>query len=219
MGRHSDRAREELLDAAEELFAREGIDAVSNRRITEHAGSANHSAIAYHFGTREDLIRALLSRHLEPMNDRRQQLLAQLGPDPSVHDIIRCRLLPFIDVLNALPRPSWRAQFLSQLRTVPSAVAVIEDLAGRQGLGGDVNSVIAKVEGVTEQVMRARSGILGHLVLGVCAEYEARMNEGTQRGDWVDLGYFLIDAAAGMLSAPVSRSGEPFGMTDRPDLI
>ncbi|MEK8228766.1 helix-turn-helix domain-containing protein [Oerskovia sp. M15] len=76
MGQHSDRARETLLTSAEELFARYGIDAVSNRRITEHAGTANHSAIAYHFGGRDELLRALLDRHLEEMNRRRTALVA-----------------------------------------------------------------------------------------------------------------------------------------------
>lgn len=58
MGSYGDRVRQALLDSAEELFAAHGIDAVSNRRIAEHAGNSNHSAVNYHFGSRDELIRA-----------------------------------------------------------------------------------------------------------------------------------------------------------------
>lgn len=219
MGQHSDRAREALLDAAEELFAQHGIDAVSNRSIAEHAGSANHSAIAYHFGTRDDLIRALLLRHTVPMAARRQELIAELGTEPSVYDVVRCRLLPLVELLDSLPRPSWRAQFLAQIRTVPSAVAVLEESIGALDVGGDFRSLTAKVDGVSDAIMRARSGILGHLVLGVCADYEAQTSAGTHRGSWIAVGYFLIDAAAGMLSAPVTQPAGLLDVPERPRLI
>ncbi|QAY60286.1 TetR/AcrR family transcriptional regulator [Microbacterium protaetiae] len=205
MGQHSDRAREALLDAAEELFAKNGIDAVSSRRIAEHAGSANHSAVAYHFGTRDDLLRALIFRHNDVVAARRRELLAELGPHPSVHDIVRCRLLPLVELLDSIPGPSWRAQFLAQLRSVPSAVAVLEESADELDLGTDFSSLATAVEGISPATMRGRSAILGYLVLGVCAEYEAESNSGTARGSWRAVGYFLIDAAAGMLAAPVTR--------------
>ena len=209
MGRHSDKAREALLDAAEELFAQDGIDAISNRRIAEHAGMANHSAIAYHFGSRDELLRALLVRHTEPMDARRRELAAQLGPDPTVYDLVRSRILPYVEVLESLPRPSWRAQCLMQLRSVPSATAMAEDLLKELDVEVDVTFLLAKADAISTDVMRARSSLVGYLVLGVCAEYEANMNAGTQRGDWIGVGYFLIDAAAGMLSAPASRPGRP----------
>lgn len=219
MGQHSDRARESLLDAAEELFAQNGIDAVSNRRIAEHVGSANHSAVAYHFGSRDGLLSALLGRFSEPMAARRMELVAELGDEPTVHDIVRSRLLPLVEMLDSLPRPSWRAQFLVQLRSMPSARQILEESSTGIGLDSDVAALVAKADGVSDALMRARSGILGSLVLGVCAEQEAQMNTGTQRGDWFQVGYFLIDAAAGMLSAPVTHPGAVFKMSERPRLI
>lgn len=59
--------RTALLRAAERLFAREGIDVVSLRRIAIEAGQANHSAVAYHFRDKKELIDALLSRHSAPI--------------------------------------------------------------------------------------------------------------------------------------------------------
>lgn len=219
MGQHSDRAREALLDAAEELFAVHGIDAVSNRRIAEQAGSANHSAIAYHFGSRDALIRALITRYIGSMDDRRTELIAELDDEPTVYDVVRCRLLPLFEYLETLPRPSWRAQFLAQVRFVPSAAAALEESLAETDIGRDIALLKSRVEGVTDTILRGRSSIIGHLVLGVCAEYEARTNDDPAQRDWISLAYFLIDASAGMLSAPVTHPDETLKAPAGPDLI
>ncbi len=52
-----------LLRAAERLFAQDGIDSVSLRRIAAEAGQGNHSAVLYHFADKKDLVNALLERH------------------------------------------------------------------------------------------------------------------------------------------------------------
>ncbi|MBL3700534.1 TetR/AcrR family transcriptional regulator [Leucobacter luti] len=205
MDQRSDRAREALLDAAEQLYATQGIDAVSNRKIAEHAGSANHSAVAYHFTNRDGLIRELIERHVAPLTARRAELFAQLGDSPSVHDIVRCRVLPYFEHLDALPSPSWRAQFLAQVRSSPAMASILEESVRAAETAEDTPRLRAHVTDIPERVLRARSGIIAHLVLGACAEQERQMNAGKQRGSWIQVGYFFIDAAAGMLTAPVTR--------------
>lgn len=54
------------------------------------------------------------------------------------------------------------------------------------------------------------------MVLGVCAEYEAQVEAGTNRGTWTQVGWFLIDAAAGMMSAPVTHPDARFEIPDEP---
>lgn len=208
MGQRSERARRALLDSAEELYARHGIDAVSNRKITEHAGASNHSAVTYHFGGRDELIKALLRRQLAEMESRRAELVAGLAADAGLWDLVACRILPLVEQLAALPVPSWRARFLHQVHGV-SAVAPLMNSAfdDSETLAEVRRRVLPHVEGVPEKVLQARSGILGHMVLGLCAEYEAQVEAGTQEGDWISVGYFLIDAVTGMLVAPVTRRG------------
>ena len=219
MGQHSDRARETLLNSAEELFARYGIDAVSNRRITEHAGTANHSAIAYHFGGRDELLRALLDRHLEEMNRRRTALVATLSDDAGVRDLLACLLLPWIEHLASLPVPSWRARFVFQVRTVPS---VAEALAGLTTANPVVEDLISRLQSALSdlppRVVRGRFEILGPMTLGVCAEHEARVHEGAPSA-WTGVGYFLIDACAGMLSAPVTHPDDYLTVPSTPFLL
>lgn len=73
--------RNDLLAAAERLFAVSGLDAVSLREITAAAGATNASAIQYHFGNRDGLIRELVARHDRAVEARRHALLDQLSDD------------------------------------------------------------------------------------------------------------------------------------------
>lgn len=195
------------MNAAEELFALNGIDAVSSRKIAEHAGTANHSAIAYHFGTRDELFRALVLRHFEVMALRRAELFSELPPEPTVHDTVRCRLMPFVEQLDSLPKPSYRAQFLLQAHSKPDASPLIREALKRDESMLKTETLKMPESDIPAGVLRARSGLIANLVLGVCAQHEEQMNAGTELGSWTSVGYFLIDAAAGMLTAPVTHVG------------
>ena len=63
-----------ILDAAEELFMEHGFEATSLRLITTAAG-VNLAAANYHFGSKEELFQAVLTRRLDPMNRDRMSLL------------------------------------------------------------------------------------------------------------------------------------------------
>ncbi|MCC9174826.1 TetR/AcrR family transcriptional regulator [Arthrobacter sp. zg-Y179] len=209
MGQHGAKARETLLDAAEELFARYGIDAVSNRRIAEHAGTANHSAVAYHFGGRDELLEALITRHLEDTHRRRAMLTEQLDDGAGLPDLLACLVLPWVDHLASLPVPSWRARFLHQMRAVPSMESVLQRSAVASPVTEDlIRRTQAAVGDIAPTVLRGRSWILGNMTIGVCAEYEARIQDGAETPNWTGVGYFLIDSCAGMLSAPVTHPGD-----------
>jgi AcrR family transcriptional regulator len=64
-----------LVRAAEQLFAERGIDAVSLREINRVAGAKNASALQYHFGDRNGLLRAVLAKHQGAVEDRRHAML------------------------------------------------------------------------------------------------------------------------------------------------
>src|SRR5947209_1014556 len=68
-------ARDQLLAAAETLFAERGIDGVSLREINSAAGSKNASGLQYHFGDRAGLIRAVLAKHRPFVESQRHALL------------------------------------------------------------------------------------------------------------------------------------------------
>jgi len=57
------------MRAAEQLFAQQGVDRVSLREIAIAAGQRNVSAATYHFGSKRELIEAILERHSLPVQD------------------------------------------------------------------------------------------------------------------------------------------------------
>jgi AcrR family transcriptional regulator len=66
-----------ILDAAEALFMEHGFEATSMRAITAEA-DVNLAAVNYHFGSKEELFEAVLTRRLDPMNQQRVELLERL---------------------------------------------------------------------------------------------------------------------------------------------
>ena len=60
--RKKESTQEVVLDAAERLFGRHGVDAVSLREIAVAAGSSNHFVVQYHFGDKARLIREILPK-------------------------------------------------------------------------------------------------------------------------------------------------------------
>jgi AcrR family transcriptional regulator len=69
-----------IIDAAEQLFMEHGFEATSLRSLTAAAG-VNLAAVNYHFGSKEELFQAVLTRRLDPMNQERIDLLARLERD------------------------------------------------------------------------------------------------------------------------------------------
>lgn len=83
--------RDQLLEAAQELFSQRGFHATSVRDIAAAAG-ATAAAINYHFGSKDGLIRAVLAQAAAPLHEAREARLAALeaaGRDPSVEEVVR----------------------------------------------------------------------------------------------------------------------------------
>ena len=98
--------KEKILDTAETLFMEHGFEATSLRAITTAAG-VNLAAVNYHFGSKEELFQTVLSRRLDPMNQERVDLLAELernaAPDPVSCDRILTAM--FIPALKLARNP------------------------------------------------------------------------------------------------------------------
>jgi AcrR family transcriptional regulator len=77
----------QLITAAETLFAARGIDAVSLREITVAAGVRNSTALQYHFGDREGLLRAVMRKHHGAVELRRHALLDEYEAHPGDRDL------------------------------------------------------------------------------------------------------------------------------------
>lgn len=100
MGDVSARTRMRLIRAAEMLMARDGIGAVGTRDILELAAQRNRSALQYHFGSKEGLIRAALIEQMRRVDGRRAALVAKARPGDT-EAVMRAFILPLAeDVAN-----------------------------------------------------------------------------------------------------------------------
>src|SRR5215213_1533644 len=75
-----------ILEAAEALFVEHGFEATSLRALTAAAG-VNLAAVNYHFGSKEELFEAVLTRRLDPMNQQRVALLSELERAAAPHSV------------------------------------------------------------------------------------------------------------------------------------
>ena len=86
--------KERLLVVAGELFADRGFDSVSLRTITDRA-NVNLASVNYHFGSKEELIGAVVDDIVRPVNEKRLNLLSLI--DYTKQDPIRKIIHAFID--------------------------------------------------------------------------------------------------------------------------
>jgi AcrR family transcriptional regulator len=89
-----------ILDAAEQLFMEHGFEATSLRSLTA-AASVNLAAVNYHFGTKEELFQAVLTRRLDPMNQERIELLERIERE-GVGRVLSCERILFAMLIPAL---------------------------------------------------------------------------------------------------------------------
>ncbi|MEM9081192.1 MAG: TetR/AcrR family transcriptional regulator [Verrucomicrobiota bacterium] len=110
--------QERLLDAAEQLFAEKGFEAVSLRELTTVAG-ANLAAVNYHFGGKENLIGAVMARHVVPINVervRRLDAILERRKKPTVREVLEAFLAPMTErILEREERQRLFAQFMGRL--------------------------------------------------------------------------------------------------------
>ncbi|HEX4430469.1 MAG TPA: helix-turn-helix domain-containing protein [Frankiaceae bacterium] len=87
-------AKQALLRAGEELFARDGINGARINELTDRAGQRNQSALHYHFRSREGLLAAIVERHLSAVDGVRAQLLVVVGPQATLRQLVAVIVTP-----------------------------------------------------------------------------------------------------------------------------
>ncbi len=124
--------REQILDAAETLFAEHGYTATSMRQLTTAAG-VNLAAVNYHFGGKEELAKAVLQRRIDPINAERHRRLDELE-NPDVEAILRAFIEPALQGLARYAeerRRTARARKARGARQGQPAGRELSDLFGR----------------------------------------------------------------------------------------
>jgi AcrR family transcriptional regulator len=93
-------ARERLLRAAEQLFARRGFDGVSVRDIAG-AADVNSASVGYYFGGKEGLLSEVYRTHCGKLNEERFRLLERARNDgrmPALEEVLEAFIRPALQV-------------------------------------------------------------------------------------------------------------------------
>jgi len=76
MARDKDRTRARLFEVAAELLGEKGFGSTTVDEIAERAGVAK-GTVYYHFGSKVELVEALIAEGLAPLADRMRSMVAQ----------------------------------------------------------------------------------------------------------------------------------------------
>lgn len=115
-----DDTREKLLNAAGEVFAREGFDSATVRSICQQAG-ANLAAINYHFGDKQRLyIEAVKTAHCRHEGPPDLTWTDGTGPEEKLADFIR----HMMQMMLADDRPSWHLELIMREMARPTEACV-----------------------------------------------------------------------------------------------
>jgi AcrR family transcriptional regulator len=139
------KTEELILDAAERLFAKHGVDGVSLRQIGAAAGSSNNFAVQYHFGDKARLLRAIFERRLPPLEVERARLLAKAKREGRLRDpraLLEVILFPIAEARDSAGRRSYAA-FLLGLRHFHGSVEARLDAADLAPLTHHVSDLLS----------------------------------------------------------------------------
>jgi len=194
------------MDAAEQLYAEYGFAQVSFSRITAAAKQKNKSALQYHFAGRDDLILAILHRHLDAVEERRLAMVEALGRSGSISmdDIMACFIVPTVEHHIELGTPSWIARFQAQAIVDPA----LRDLTIRTILRMPSTVKLRELGCVhwpnrSRELLDVRDQMIRHLTVHTFAELErdlaqAHVDQAGTETAWRTTGGQLLRAISGL---------------------
>jgi AcrR family transcriptional regulator len=199
-----------ILKAAERLYADHGVFAVSNRQVSEAAGQGNNAAVGYHFGTKTDLVRAIEQKHRGPVEQLREQMVAEIGDSVEMRDWVACLVRPLTDHLAALGNPTWYGRFAAQVMTDPAYHnIVVKDALSSPSLVQVIDGINSCLPDLPIDVRVERNIMARNLLMHSCAEFERVIAAGANAApsSWQTAASGLIDAIVGLWLAPVTDIG------------
>jgi AcrR family transcriptional regulator len=149
---------------------------VTTRQITEAAEQRNTSAVSYHFGSRDGLLRTLLARRGAPVDAARGRLRRALGDEPTTPELVSCLVVPYAALLSDEGGRAY-LRIVAQLRGRFAAWRVESD-AATTGHLAEIMDEIERRAAVPVAVRAERLVALIMLLTGSVAERARRIDDG-----------------------------------------
>jgi AcrR family transcriptional regulator len=184
VGRESTRrdTKAALLRAAERLFAERGLGGVSVRDITLAAGARNQSALHYHFGGMDELIREIFAHRYSQIEERRLKRLAAMEVEGTARDIGLLMEAAVAPLFEACLEEDGRlyARFCVQLTTDPrfDVVQLVRD-TGMESANLMRECIGEALADLPEAVLRTRQRLLFTISIILMADFARLIEAGT----------------------------------------
>ena len=193
-----------LLLAAERLFAAHGVGTVSLRAVIAAAG-ANVASVHYHFGSKEELLAALLKDRAEMLHRRRMALMDSVlaAGTPTCRDIADGVARPLLELVEE-GAADW-VRVAGEILTSRALGAQLGDVFEGQWSDWDRIYVVARPE-LTASTRAFRLAQALNTSIGVLGAAEGYAEWLGDRGpDGIPRLYAeLVDAVAGLLEGDSS---------------
>jgi AcrR family transcriptional regulator len=192
-----------LIEAAEALYGRHGLEGVSLRQISIAAGTGNNYAVQYHFGDIAGLIRAILMKRIPEIELKMARILAKtkaqgrLAETRALVEVLFRPLFEHVDsrgdraharfVLALLSSPEGAQHFIGLLNQMPIADHVFDLLN-------------ASNPDIPPRFLRERQRLITIMVLTSVFNRHAPYNEDEFDAALIDN---ALDMANAALTAPI----------------
>ncbi|MCP4002133.1 MAG: TetR family transcriptional regulator [Gammaproteobacteria bacterium] len=205
-------AREQIIAAAEHLFAESGIDAVSLRQINVAAGQKNSSAAHYHFGTKETLILSIYQVRMEHVNERRILMLEhikQAGQQKNVRTLVEAIIHPIVAEIDEEKNGCYYIRFMAQAIGHPQLnLVTLSKQEHSGGLAQTLKLLRKALPDIPDLIFGQRFGLAFEQIIHSLSDREKlrRMPSNTFE---IDANLFvsnLVDCISGAMSVPISES-------------
>jgi AcrR family transcriptional regulator len=191
----------QLLLAAERLFAEHGLAGVSLRQISVEAGSSNNSAIRYHFGSKEDLLRAIFTYRLGDLMQRRALLRARARPD-DLRAQLEAHVVPLIELAES-PDSSY-VSFIDQLQRTGQVEVFLRQADAMKSQDEFVSGMQRLLPDIPEPARSLRIQQAQDLAVHLAAERERAVRRNDAVVAFALFVAGVVDGLSGFLAAPAS---------------
>lgn len=195
-----------LIRAAERLFAEKGLGTVSVKDITVAAGARNPSAVHYHFGNIEALIREVFTRRYEAIEKARLERLAEIDAAGNAHVLQALMEAGVGPLFEACLEEDGRlyVRFCHQLSTDPrfDVVQLVQDV-GVTSATWIRDRLLERLSDLPEDLLRTRLRQIFSITLTQTTDFARQV----ELGKAPDVKVAIREAATSLAGFLSARSG------------
>ena len=202
----SEQTRDQIKMAAQMLFARHGVDAVTVQQIVDAAGQRNNAALYYHFRTKEELIRQMVVDGAAVLDARRREMLDEMAKRGGPASIREVMLVLFMPVIELGEDERWRGyiRFTSHLQA--SDPRALRDALNNRWNAGYVECVnyLKRMLPGPAAIVEQRLSMLAIYSNAVLSAHEAALESRNTRSSRLWGQPFTIENILDMLEAAIT---------------